>query len=53
MTLPTPNSAIEKKLADDLGRGGDLRAEVIDQQSPRDQPQQKQQQAGAQGVGHI
>ncbi len=30
-----------EQLADDLGRRGDLRAEVIDQQPPRDQPQQQ------------
>ena len=42
-----------EQLADDLGRGGDLRAEVIDQQPPCDQPQQQQQQAGAKGVSHI
>ena len=42
-----------EKLADDLRCGGDLRAEVIDQQAPRDKPQQQQKQAGAQGVGHI
>ena len=56
MTLPTPNSAMEKKLKSWLttcdGRG-DLRAEVIDEQTPRDEAQQQKQQTGPEGVGHI
>ena len=49
MTLPTPNSAMEKKvekLADDLRCRGDLRAEVIDEQTTRDEAQQQKQQTG-------
>ena len=32
---------------------GDLRAEVIDEQTPRDEAQQQKQQTGPEGVGHI
>ena len=42
-----------EKLADDLRCRGDLRAEVIDEQTPRDEAQQQKQQTGPEGVGHI
>ena len=42
-----------EKLADDLRCRGDLRTEVIDEQTPRDEAQQQKQQTGPEGVGHI
>ena len=50
MTLPTPNSAMEKKLKSWLTT---CDAVVICGPTPRDEAQQQKQQTGPEGVGHI